>query len=188
MHHILYLHGFLSSPESAKSQLLRTALVQCGAEAYWHAPTLPLDPAQAQAMINEIISGFNGAPVLLVGSSLGGFYATVAAERWQAPAIVINPAVRPYDDLRYIGWHTHYRTGERVEVTQVFMTELAALDPEHIDPARYWLLASEDDGILDYRAALVRYAGAEQTVLPDGGHVFSHFSVFIPDVLTRAEI
>ena len=126
----------------------------------------------------------------LVGSSLGGFYATHLAERFGARAVLINPAIRPYDDLRsYLGRQTNLYSGETFEVTEAHFDELAALAVERITrPERYWLLVQTGDEVLDYRQSVGFYAGAFQSVEGGGDHAFQRFASWIPAILRFAGI
>jgi hypothetical protein len=123
-----------------------------------------------------------------VGSSLGGFYATVMAQRTGCRAAVINPAVHPQRHFgRHLGQQENLYTGERFELTQDHVAELAAMDPPSITrPERYWLLVETADEVLDYRDAVAYYAGAFQTVVQGGDHSFTSFPEFVPDIVAWA--
>jgi predicted esterase YcpF (UPF0227 family) len=126
----------------------------------------------------------------IVGSSLGGFYATWLAERHGMRAIVINPAVHPYDDLApYLGVQTNLYTGEAFEVTPAHFAELRALAVPRITlPARYFVLLETGDEVLDYRVALAHYAGAWQYVRGGGDHTFQDFEAQLPAILRFAGV
>jgi predicted esterase YcpF (UPF0227 family) len=120
-----------------------------------------------------------------VGSSLGGYYATCAAERLGARAVLVNPAIRPYEDLRaYRGRQVNLYTGASFEVTDEDFAELGALRvPRITRPERYWLLVQAGDDVLDYREAVRFYAGAWQLVQGGGDHAFAGFEAWIPTLL-----
>jgi predicted esterase YcpF (UPF0227 family) len=124
-----------------------------------------------------------------VGSSLGGFYATWLAERYGARAVLINPSVRPFDDLAaWKGVQTNLYTGEAFEVTDAHFAELRALYVEHLaDPARYFLLVQSGDEVLDWRTAVARYAGGWQYVEGGGDHSFAGFERHLPEILRFAD-
>jgi predicted esterase YcpF (UPF0227 family) len=126
--------------------------------------------------------------VAFVGSSLGGFYATCLAERFGARAVMINPAVRPYEALASsLGVQTNLYTGEAFEVTQEHMAELRAMAVARITrPERYFLLVQTGDEALDYREAVAFYAGAYQYVGGGGDHTFTEFEAQIPAILRFA--
>ncbi|HEX6137423.1 MAG TPA: YqiA/YcfP family alpha/beta fold hydrolase [Casimicrobiaceae bacterium] len=185
---IIYLHGFRSSPASVKARHLRRAVdaLPAADRPYLQIPGLDPRPAKAMAAILGA-AGAAGDPggLTLVGSSLGGYYATHAAERLGSRAVLINPAIRPYDDLRpYRGVQVNLHTGAAFEVTQAHFDELRALRvPRITRPERYWLLVQSGDEVLDYRQAVRFYAGAWQLVQGDGDHGFAGFEAQIPALL-----
>jgi predicted esterase YcpF (UPF0227 family) len=138
---------------------------------------------------NEL-AGEGGANVaLLVGSSLGGYYATYLAERHGLRAALINPAVAPCDNMRseFIGRHRNYYTQEEYEFTADHVAFLRTLNVERIrDPALYLLLVQTGDEVLDYRLALNLYAGCRQVVQEGGSHSFDNFDAVLPLMLQFA--
>ena len=190
---LLYLHGFRSSSRSAKAQLLvrRVAALSDAARPRLHVPDLEVDPAAAIAGVAAWIAREVGSPaddLTLVGSSLGGYYATHLAERCGARAVLINPAVRPYDDLRrYAGPQVNLNSGETFEVTEAHFAALAALKVARITrPQRYFLLVRTGDEVLDWREAVAFYGGAAQYVLGGGDHGWVDFDDEVPAVLRFA--
>lgn len=184
---IVYLHGFRSSPRSAKATLLAKAVAALPAQLRpaLHIPELPHRPSHAMVAIATIAGTIDPAQLCFVGSSLGGFYATCAAERHAARAVLINPAVRPWEDLRaHSGKQTNMHTGEAFEVTGEHFAELRAIAIARITrPSRYLLLVQTGDEVLDYRQATEFYAGAWQYVQGGGEHAFSGFEAQIPAIL-----
>jgi predicted esterase YcpF (UPF0227 family) len=184
---IVYLHGFRSSPASTKARLLREAVAALHADLrpVLHVPALVPRPAVAMATILGLAAGVPPAQLTLVGSSLGGFYACYAAERLGARAVLVNPAVRPYDDLApYRGRQTNLYTGEAFEVTERDFADLRALRVSRITrPERYFLMVQTGDEVLDYREAVRFYAGAWQFVEGGGDHAFRVFEAQLPNVL-----
>lgn len=184
---ILYLHGFTSGPQSRKVQALAARLTQRGLADRLDAPQLPASPAAAIAHADMLIAR-DGPYLTLIGSSLGGFYATYLAEKHGLRAVLINPAVIAAIELeRYLGPQTWLYSGEPFEFTRQHIDELRALGvPRLADPKRYWLLAEEGDTTLDYRQAVARYAGAKQSVLPGGDHAFTRWEDYLDEVLAFA--
>lgn len=187
---ILYLHGFTSGPQSRKVQLLAARMAQRGCADRLVCPQLPASPAAAIALAESLIAKVSpgGTALTVVGSSLGGYYATWLAEKHGLKAVLVNPAVVAALELeRYLGPQTWLHTGEAFEFTRRHIDELRALEVPHLaDPARYWLLAEEGDATLDYRQAVARYAGARQTVLPGGDHSFTRWEDYLDEVLAFA--
>ena len=184
---IVYLHGFRSSPASAKARQLGDAVAALpdAERPILHVPTLDAGPADAIAAILGLAARTDPANLTFVGSSLGGYYATFAAERLGARAVLVNPAVRPYDDLApYRGPQVNLYTGATFEVTDRHFDELRALAVRRVArPERYWLLVQTGDAVLDYRDAVRFYAGAWQFVQGGGDHAFVGFDAVIPALL-----
>jgi predicted esterase YcpF (UPF0227 family) len=186
---ILYLHGFTSGPQSRKVQALAARLAQHGLEDRLICPQLPASPAAAIALAEDILQKVGaGGTATMVGSSLGGYYATYLAEKHGLKAVLVNPAVVAAIELeRYLGPQTWLYSGDAFNFTQQHIAELRALEvPALADPSRYWLLVEEGDETLDYRQAVTRYAGAKQTVLPGGDHSFTRWDDWLDEILAFA--
>jgi uncharacterized protein len=189
---ILYLHGLNSDPASEKARAMGVAIAALppvGRPEYV-VPKLHHRPATAMRSVKAWIDERNPAPLTLIGSSLGGFYATWLAERYRAKAVLINPSVRPYADLgRYLGAQRNLYTGEEYELTREHFAELAALRVERItDPGRYLLLTQSGDEVLDWREASAYFGGAWQFVQGGGDHAFQGFEAHIPAILRFAGV
>lgn len=125
--------------------------------------------------------------ITLLGSSLGGFYATALAEQHHLRAVLMNPACYPQRDLtKFLGPQQNMYSGERYELTLEHMRQLEALAVARIEPARYLLLVETGDEVLDYREAVARYAGAAQVVLEGGDHTLQSFPAQLPRIFMFA--
>ena len=187
--HIIYLHGFNSSPQSVKARQLGEIFVQRGEPERYACPALPVlaDAAIAVAEAAIARARAQGAAVTLVGSSLGGFYATWLAERHDCRAVLINPAITPHLGLRaYLGPQRNLHTGEDYRLTEEHLGQWQRLFVPDLTPARYLLLVETGDEVLDYRLAVERYAGAEQVVEQGGDHSFQGFLSHVPRILAFA--
>lgn len=185
---IIYLHGFRSSPASEKARLLARHMASRGmADRFW-CEQLPVSPRQAIETVEDVLARSPKTPTL-VGSSLGGYYATYLAEKHDLRAILINPAVVPHETLaRFVGVQTNVYTGETFEFTREHLTELEQLNvPQLSRPERFWLLVETGDEVLDYRQAVQKYAGARQTVIEGGDHSFQHFPDYLDAIVEFAE-
>lgn len=179
---IVYLHGFRSSPESWKAKELRAWLAARGQTHLFACPALSPVPFEAVAEAEAVIAAAT-TPVTLVGSSLGGFYATHLAEKLDLRAVLINPGVLGSIDPRaFIGEHDFFYGGGRFSFTAGHAEQLLALDPPRLTPERYLLLVETGDEVLDHRAAIRRYAGCRQIVLAGGNHGFSRFVDYLPQL------
>jgi uncharacterized protein len=187
---VLYLHGFTSGPQSFKARALHTHMQQRGLADRFICPQLPPSPKAAIALADDIIvtKVRGGETPTLVGSSLGGYYATWLAERHDLKAVLVNPAVVAHLSLEpLIGPQTNLYTGETFEFTRDHIAELRALEvPVLSRPERFWLLVETGDEVLDYRLAVARYAGARQTVLDGGDHSFTRWTDYLDEIVTFA--
>lgn len=185
----LYLHGFRSSPLSTKSQIMHRALQAQGLAADWHCPQLDIHPERAIQQCIELIEQHHqpGQPLVIMGSSLGGFYATYLAEQWpEARCIALNPVVHAARDLaHYVGPLTNFHTGEPFEFTQADVDALATFEVERIThPQRYLLIAATGDELLDWREMTAHYQGAEQEVIQGSDHGLSDFQDYLPRIFS----
>ena len=180
---IVYLHGFCSSPASTKARLLAAALASRGLGDRLFCPALSHVPREAIAQVEAIVEAQRDRPLTLVGSSLGGYYATWLAEKYALRAVLINPAVvAPISLEQFIGTQTNLYTGESFAFTAEHIAQLAALELPRITPERYLLLVETGDEVLDYRRAVARYAGCRQCVLEGGDHSFTRFAALLPQL------
>ena len=187
---IIYLHGFRSAPASIKAQALKARMVERSlAERFW-CEQLPVSPRAAIALAEAAIARARaeGLTPTVVGSSLGGYYATWLAERHGLQAVLVNPGVlAPLTLSDYLGTQTHMYTGEPFDFTTTHIDALRALDvPAITRPERYWLLVETGDEVLDYRAAVAHYPGARQTVLEGGDHSFTRWGDYLDPILQFA--
>lgn len=182
---ILYLHGFRSSPASAKARLLAGRMAQLGRAGQWLCPQLPASPAAAMELALDLAGQVPADQLSIIGSSLGGYYATWLAERLGCRAVLLNPAVTPLDDLeQYVGVSTAYHSDQPFEFKREYIAELGRLAVPRISrPERYFLLAASGDEVLDYRAMVAHYAGARQHVIEGSDHGISDFAHYMAAVL-----
>ncbi len=181
---LIYIHGFNSSARSFKAGLLRERMAQLGLAADFACPELAHRPRQAIAQLETLIVASPHAPVSLIGSSLGGFYATWLAEKYGLKTVLINPAVRPYELLcDYLGLQKNLYTGAEYELTEQHLAEMRELEVATITPERYLLMVQAGDEVLDYRQAVAKYRGAKQNVVEGGDHGFSNFADYLDTAL-----
>ena len=184
--HLLYLHGFRSSPQSFKARMLGVWLQQHAPQVTWWCPQLPPSPREAWDLIRDGTRSWPVHSMAVLGSSLGGFYATVAAEALGCAAVVLNPAVDPARDLlRHVGEQTAYHDPARhFEFKDAYVGELRALTPPRItDPSRYAAVIAKGDELLDWREMSARYAGSHLRLIDGSDHALSDFDLHLPFVL-----
>lgn len=186
--HILYLHGFRSSPKSFKAQMLASHIADLKSQPVtWVCPQLPPSPAQTFAELQTLTANWPRDTMAVIGSSLGGFYATVLAERLGCRAAAINPAVDPARDLaQYIGEQTTFHDPQaHFFFRPEFIGELRALSPYPITrPERYWALIAKGDEVLNWEEMVAHYPGVPIKLLEGSDHAVSDFDQHLPDLLT----
>lgn len=182
---ILYLHGFRSSPLSFKARMVAEKLQAAGRSAEYICPQLPASPRDAIALASQLISRFSPNDVTVIGSSLGGYYATWLAELIGCRAVLLNPAVKPPRDLeKYIGVTTAYHSDQSFEFKRDYVDELSALAVTRItQPARYFLIAATGDEVLDWREMTAHYPDARQLIINGSDHGLSDFAEYVDQVL-----
>jgi uncharacterized protein len=185
--HLLYLHGFRSSPQSVKSRQVAARVQAQHPSVTWWCPQLPPSPRDAMDMVTKGIADWPHARMAVVGSSLGGFYATWVAAQTGCKAALLNPAVHPARDLkRHIGelttWHD---PTERFFFKPEYVDELGALQvPQQMENANFFAIIAKGDEVLDWREMTGRYPGAQVRLLEGGDHAISDFDAHI-DALFR---
>jgi len=181
-HAIIYLHGFLSSPASKKARETVEYCRQRGMSERLLVPTLEGGPAETVSRLQALIDGLEGHQIGLIGSSLGGFYATCLAERNGLRAAVVNPAVQPHLRWReYLGEHRNYYSDTVHLVTEQHVQELQELSVEQLQvPENYLLLAQTGDEVLDYRLAEALYQMGTCIIQEGGNHSFENYGGFLP--------
>ena len=181
---ILYIHGFNSSPLSKKARQLEAVMQQLGLPEQLRVPALHHHPRQAIAQLERAIAEL-GEP-LLVGSSLGGYYATYLAERHGLKALLINPAVHPSRDLaRYIGEHPVWQDpAQSIFFEPAYVQELMELESQPLPtrPATLALIAKGDE-VLDWREMLARHQTGQVRLIEGSDHALSDFEDHLPQIL-----
>ncbi|MES2016118.1 MAG: YqiA/YcfP family alpha/beta fold hydrolase [Pseudomonadota bacterium] len=182
---ILYLHGFRSSPKSFKARMVGVRMLENGVADDLQCPQLPASPSAAIALALKLVEGVPPAKLSIIGSSLGGYYATYLAERLGCRAVLLNPAIVPLKDLdQHVGVTTQYHSDEPFEFKREYVDQLRALAVTGITrPERYFLLAATGDEVLDYRDMVAHYPGARQHIIEGSDHGISEFAQYVDQVL-----
>ncbi|WJG08934.1 YqiA/YcfP family alpha/beta fold hydrolase [Aliiglaciecola sp. LCG003] len=183
---LIYIHGFLSSPQSVKSQQTVKYINEHYPNLLFEAPQVPNYPDQAIALLEDIVSAHQGKKLGFIGSSMGGFMATYLVEKYGGKAVLINPAVKPFELLiDYLGDHVNPYTGMKFTLSPTHIDQLKALDSPIIhNPRNYWALLQTGDETLDYRQAQKRYANSKLTIEEGGDHSFTGYPDYLADIFT----
>ncbi|MDT8398657.1 MAG: YqiA/YcfP family alpha/beta fold hydrolase [Pseudomonadales bacterium] len=182
---IIYIHGFNSSPASEKAQALVRYCRERGLADRVMAPQVASMPALALKQLETLIQRAIHPVGLLIGSSLGGYYASYLSEKYDIKTVLLNPAVAPHKSpvKRFLGRQTNPYTGETYDVTPEYMNVLAGLEIDQIKkPENFLLMVQTGDEILDYRQAVSKYAGARQIIQQGGDHSFEGFEDMLPTI------
>nr|WP_086939726.1 esterase YqiA [Thaumasiovibrio occultus] len=183
---LLYIHGFNSSPLSQKAAIMVAHCREHRPDIRLEVPQLPSYPQAAAHYLDEVIRPLLGRyKIGVIGSSLGGYLATWLNARYGLRAVLVNPAVKPYELLvDYLGEQVNPYTHEVYTLVESHMDELKALEIQTLaHPEQLWLLQQEGDEVLDYRQAIEKYAACPQTVEPEGDHSFVGFERYPADIL-----
>ena len=183
--HLLYLHGFRSSPRSTKARQMAAWVQRHRPDVHWWCPQLPPSPREAMALLQHGMAEWPAATTGAIGSSLGGFYATAVAEQCGCRAVLLNPAVDPARDLtRYVGEITAWHSDERFFFRAEFIDELRAVSPAVLTRLdRYFAVIAKGDEVLSWVEMNERYRGCRVKLLEGSDHALSDFDAHLPEVV-----
>lgn len=185
---VVYLHGFLSSPASAKGRLLEAA---CRGRALFAAPDLNVPPLEADRLIDAVLAKLDPEALTIVGSSLGGFYAARAAVKTGARAVLLNPCTDPWTFVvGETGPQKVFGTERVLDVKASYADDLRALaeavSPLALKAGQGLAVLSTGDEVLDWRRAQKAYAHLRQVILPGADHRIARFEAVLPRVMDFA--
>ena len=191
--HLLYLHGFRSSPQSNKARMVAAHVQARHPALHWWCPQLPPSPGEAARLIQQGTADWPRESMAVVGSSLGGFYARWLALHTGCRAVLLNPAVHPARDLaRHVGQQTSWHDpNERFDFSPAYVQELATLeaDIERLAATRaateqsQLAVIAKGDEVLDWREMLGFCAGGQVRLLEGGDHAISDFAEHLGAVM-----
>ncbi|MDD3466281.1 MAG: alpha/beta fold hydrolase [Campylobacterales bacterium] len=168
---IIYIHGFGGSGLGGKASVLKESMREHGGII---APSLPTNPHLAIQTLSELIESFRQKDnVYLIGSSLGGYYALHLSSKYNLPAVLINPAIKPYETLRRaLGYAPNFYDGSTYEWREEHLDILKSLETDQYDTSKLLVLLQKGDELLDYQDALAKLDGARFVVEDGGSHSF----------------
>ena len=191
---LIYIHGFNSSPASLKARQTRDWLSENAPDIPFYCPALSSTPDLASEQLQTLVETIHGSvgqgpvgqrPVGLIGSSMGGYYATWLGEKYGLKSVLINPSVRPYEFMEeYLGENANYHTGERYTLEPRHVAMARGLEVTTLkNPKNYWVLLQTGDEVLDYHQAEIKYADCQLTIEQGGDHSFQNYERYLPDIL-----
>ena len=189
---LVYLHGFRSSPNSTKAVMTGEAVRALSTKQNryeWYCPQLLASPKESIDMVVKHIDQSQADRIVIVGSSLGGFYTNYLAEKYQCKGIALNPAVYAARELEpHVGMMTAYDSEEPFDFKAEYIEQLRALQVNSItDPDRYFLIAAKGDELLDWKEMVAFYSGAQQLVLEGSDHGIADYADHLPAVIQFIE-
>ena len=185
MQHIIYLHGFLSSPSSLKAQQTQQYLRKHYPSVNLHCPQLSGNIDKTLQQVESLVKTIPPTQRCFIGSSMGGFLANYAVEKFGGRAALINPAIKPHDLLQdYLGMHTNPYSGERFHITRKHLITLHRCYQKALsDPLKYMVLLQTGDEVLDYRLAAAKYSDSHLIVEEGGDHSFIDYDKWLAKII-----
>lgn len=189
---LVYLHGFRSSPNSTKAVMTGEAVRALSSAAHvyeWYCPQLLASPKESIDMVVKHIDQSKVDRIVIIGSSLGGFYTNYLAEKYQCKGIALNPAVYAARELEpHVGMMTSYDSEEPFDFKAEYIDELRALQIEKItNPERYFLIAAKGDELLDWKEMAAFYPDSKQLILEGSDHGIADYATHLPAVIQFIE-
>ena len=191
MRKLLYLHGFNSSPQSHKAQLIAQYMQQRNCLHLLLSPQIPVVPEEARVFLEQLVEEtLKTHSLSFVGSSLGGYYATYLAEKYAGTAVLINPSVKPYQTLKaYLGENRFYFDDGYWDFNESHIKQLKDMDVDKITQAeRYFVLLQTGDETLDYGEAQLKYKQAKCIIEQGGDHSFVGLERYLPQIMQFSQI
>jgi predicted esterase YcpF (UPF0227 family) len=189
---LVYLHGFRSSPNSSKAVMTGEAVRALASTEHvyeWYCPQLLASPKKSMEMVIKHIDQSNADRIVIIGSSLGGFYTNYLAEKYQCKGVALNPAVYAARELEpHVGMMTAYDSEELFDFKAEYIDELLALQVNTLsDPKHYFLIAAKGDELLDWKEMVAFYSSAKQLVLEGSDHGIGDYASHLPAVIDFIE-
>lgn len=183
---LLYIHGFNSSPLSIKATLTSDFIAKHYSKVNFVAPQIPSTPLAAKKLLESLVETAlaNGESLAFIGSSLGGYLSTYLVNKYGGKAVLINPAVKPYELFTdFMGQQYNPYTQEQYQVLPEHLTQLKHMDVGAITyPNRYFVMLQTGDETLDYRQALAKYHCCEMHLEAGGDHSFVGYASHLSDI------
>ena len=181
---VIYLHGFLSSPQSHKATQTLEFVRANYPNLTINVPQLANYPNDAVVIIEQLVNKHKGKKLRFIGSSLGGYLSTYMVEKYSGKAVLINPAIRPFELLvDYLGENINPYTQQPFFLEKKHVEQLRHLNTPSLKPTSdYWVLLQTADETLDYRQAETKYQDYKLSIEQGGDHSFQDFQRFLPDI------
>ena len=182
---ILYLHGFNSSPQSMKAELTKIYFFENFPSVSFFCPQLASSPEAIIEQLTSLIAAESDEESIwyFIGSSLGGYFSTYLSEKYQSKAVLVNPAVKPFELLaEYLGEQTNPYTGEVYSIEPQAIKTLKNIEQKFISKNNYLVMVQTGDEVLDYQEAVDKYCNCQIIVQQGGDHSFIDYSKMLPKI------
>ena len=175
---ILYFHGFASSSKSDKVEILKKFFSNEITKAKIIAPDLSNNFSETISQIEKLIERYSKFEICMMGSSLGGYYASYFATKLKAKAVLINPAIYPLEGFDiYLGKNENFSTGEEFYITDEDIKYLRTISYKKYKNQRNTLILLEsNDEVLSYKNTCSYYYGSNIDITFGGDHSYISLS------------
>ncbi len=182
--YIAYIHGFLSGPNAVKANILQNYLKD-KSDFILLRPDFPDTPKEAFLYLDDYFKSYKEDEVALVGSSMGGFFATVLSSKYNFKASLINPCVHPQNYFEaLIGDHVNECTNRKFTLTKDMLLVLKDLDSKiNFDKNRINVYLQKGDEVLDYKIAKDFYKDCPMFIQDGGCHTFENFEKILDNII-----
>ena len=183
LNNILYIHGFNSSPQSQKAVVTKAYVAKYFPSIKFHCPQIASTPKKALEQLEEILNTAPNEQWCVIGSSLGGYFSTYLSEKYHIKAVLINPAIKPYELLQdNIGEQVNPYTNEAYMVENTFLNDLIAIEQQDIVKNNYLVMVQTGDEVLNYQQAADKFQHSRLIVQSGGDHSFINFENMLPEI------
>ncbi|WP_426358558.1 YqiA/YcfP family alpha/beta fold hydrolase [Pseudocolwellia sp. HL-MZ19] len=186
MNNVLFIHGFNSSPLSEKAQLTKSYLAEHLPEVKFYCPQVATTPKAAIEQLEQYLTVNKSSTETwtLIGSSLGGYFSTYLSEVYGIKAVLINPAIKPYELLSgYLGEQVNPYTQEHYQVESNYLNDLIALEQKIVSKDHYMVMVQTGDEVLNFQQAVDKFQGSQVIVQPGGDHSFVNYKNMLPQIV-----
>ena len=186
---IFYFHGFASSADSTKALVFQNFIKKRFPSVQLHIPNIDNSIEKSFVQLEDLVAK-NNTNKLFMGSSLGGFYASYFAEKYNSKAVLINPASNPYRGMEmYLGKNINYSTNEEFYLTKEDLEVLKEKNVSSINnPSNYLVLVETGDEVIPFKYTLEFYKGCNFCVVNGGSHSFDSFQDKLEIIASFLEI
>ena len=186
---ILYFHGFASSSNSNKAKVLKKYISKNYKNAEIIIPDLDNNFKMAVSQIHKLIKSAKH-PIVFIGSSLGGYYASYFSTKLKTKSVLINPAIPPLRDFEmYLGENENYSTGEKFIITPEDIRYIRKISyKKYANAENTYVLLESDDEVLNYKETAKYFSGSYLDIIYGGSHSYESLDEKLKKIVDFIEI